>query len=116
MPRHKKNAEERRSRHIIFRITAAEYDELCAAAAQAGLSPNELARRLTSKGRRRLVVNVSKRCDPAFLKRIDAIGNNLNQLVKNAHIFGRISPRVEILCMSIDQLVTQATEDTTDDT
>lgn len=108
MARPGKNAEERRSRQIIFRLTGAEYEALCAAAARAGLPPNELARQLACKGQARLVVRTVQRCDPAFLKRIDRIGHNLNQLVKNAHIFGRVSPRIAPLCEIIDRLLDEA--------
>lgn len=115
MSRPRKNAEARRSRQIIFRLTGPEYDRLCAEAERAGLTPNELARRLARRARRRLIVQTIRRCDPAFLKRLDRIGHNLNQLVKNAHIFGRISPRVEMLCLAIDEIVSAALEGDPDD-
>ncbi len=111
MARPQKNADARRSRHIIFRLTDEEYDRLDALAQRTGLPPNELARRFTRRGGRKLVVQTSRRCDPAFLKRIDQIGHNLNQLVKNAHIFGRVSPRLQMLCDAIEQIVTLAMED-----
>lgn len=116
MSRPTKNADARRSRHVIFRLTNSEYERLSRKAEHSGLSPNELARRLTKKGRRRLVVETSQRCDPAFLKRIDQIGHNLNQLVKNAHIYGRVSPLVTQLCEAIDQIITEALEGGSDDT
>ena len=115
MSRPRKNAAARRTRQIIFRLTAAEYDQLSALADRAGLTPNELARWLARRARRRLVVRTLRRCDPAFLKRLDRIGQNLNQLVKNAHIFGRISPRVEMLCLAIDEIVSKALEEPDDD-
>jgi len=98
----------------MFRLTEEEYALLCAIAARAGLSPNELGRRIIRKVRRRVVINTYRRCDPAFLKRLDRIGHNLNQVVKNAHIFGHVSSRIEQLCALIDEIVTQAMEDTTD--
>lgn len=115
MSRPRKNAETRRGRQVIFRMTEGEYERLCAEAERAGLTPNELARRLARQARKRLVVRTLRRCDPAFLKRLDRIGQNLNQLVKNAHIFGRISPRVEMLCLAIDEIVSRALEDAADD-
>lgn len=114
MSRPRKNADSRRSRQIIFRLTAAEYDQLSALAERAGLTPNELARRLARRARKRLVVRTLRRCDPAFLQRLDRIGQNLNQLVKNAHIFGRISPRVEMLALAIDEIVARALEEADD--
>jgi len=114
MSRPKKHAQNRRTRHVIFRLTPAEHERLCRLAERAGLPPNELARRLTRGGQRRVVIKTYRRCDPAFLKRIDQIGHNLNQIVKNAHIFGRISPRVELLCREIDGIINHALEESDD--
>jgi hypothetical protein len=115
MSRPQKTADKRRSRHVIFRLTEAEYDLLRHKAELAGLSPNELARRLTRKGRKTLVIRTSKRCDPAFLKRIDQLGHNLNQLVKNAHIFKRVSPQVDLICGKIDRVIDEALKEDGDD-
>jgi AraC-like DNA-binding protein len=114
MSRPKKSADARRSRHVIFRLTEEEYDRLCALAERAGLSPNELGRRLTARGLKRLVIQTCRRCDPALLNHLARMGNNLNQVVKNAHIFGRVSHRIEQLCATIDQMIAQAVEDTID--
>ncbi len=111
MARPPTDAEARRSRQVIFRLTAAEHDQLCDKARQAGLPPNDLARLFTRMGRQRLVIRTYRACDPAFLKRIDQIGHNLNQLVKSAHIFGRVSPLIEPLCRTIDQLISEALEE-----
>jgi hypothetical protein len=108
MARPTKNADRRLSRHIIFRLTDEEYESLHDKAVLAGLSTNELARRLTNRGKRKLVVETTKRIDPAFLKRIDRIGQNLNQLVKNAHTFGRISPQIDALATAIDEIIHEA--------
>jgi hypothetical protein len=114
MARPAKDTEDKRTRQVIFRLTEAEHDLLCDTARQAGLSPNELARRLLCQGRRRLVILTYRSLDPAFLKRIDQIGHNLNQLVKNAHIFGRVSPLIDQLCQTIDGLITEALEEHAD--
>ncbi|MFD2257702.1 hypothetical protein ACFSSA_13545 [Luteolibacter algae] len=108
MARPTKNADRRLSRHVIFRLTDEEYASLHDKAVLAGLSTNELARRLTNKGKRKLVVKTHKRVDPAFLKRIDRIGQNLNQLVKNAHIYGRVSSQVDTLATTIDEIIHHA--------
>lgn len=108
MARPTKNADRRLSRHVIFRLTEEEYESLHDKAVLAGLSTNELARRLTNRGKQKLVVETTKRVDPAFLKRIDRIGQNLNQLVKNAHTFGRISPQVDALATAIDEIIHEA--------
>lgn len=112
MSRPEKNADARRSHHVIFRLTAQEYDRLSAIAARAGLAPNELARRLIRKRQGRLIIQTIRHCDPALLKRIEQIGHNLNQIVKNAHIFGRVSERIDPLCATIAQLIMQALEET----
>ena len=114
MSRPRKNAQARRSHHIAFRLTDPEYAPLCATAERAGLSPNELGRRIVLKRHKRIVIHTYRHCDPAIVTRLNQIGINLNQLVKNAHIFGRVSPRVEELCAQIDQIVAQAIEDTVD--
>jgi hypothetical protein len=108
MARPTKNADRRLSRHVVFRLTEEEYKSLHDKAVLAGLSTNELARRLTNRGKQKLVVETTKRIDPAFLKRIDRIGQNLNQLVKNAHTFGRISPQVDALATAIDEIIHEA--------
>jgi hypothetical protein len=115
MSRPTKTAEERRSRHVIFRLTEKEYAPFAALAARAGLTPNELGRRLIGKGARRIVIHTEHRHDPAFLKRLDQMGHNLNQLVRNAHIFGRVSPQIEQLCAAIDRMMIQAIEEVAGD-
>ena len=108
MPRPQKNAAVRLSRQIIFRLSEPEYDGLCSKAQRAGLGPNDLARRLACKSEGRVVIKTYRYCDPAFLTRIDRIGNNLNQLVKSAHIFGRIAPEIEQLCQQIHGILDEA--------
>jgi mobilization protein NikA len=113
MSRPPKETETKRRLQVIFRLTAAEHDRLSDQARQAGLSPNDLARHRALNGR--LVIQTYRHCDPAFLKRLDRIGHNLNQLVKSAHIFGRISPLIEPLCRTIDRLIAEALEEHPDD-
>lgn len=111
MARPPKTSDKRRCRQVIFRLTEREYDCLRDKADRAGLPPNELARRLTSKGRRHLVIKTTHHADPALLKRIDKIGHNLNQLVKRAHMFGSIDPEIRGLCKIIKQVVTRTIEE-----
>jgi hypothetical protein len=108
MSRPPKNTENRRSRLVIFRLTEPEHDQLSQQAERVGLTANDLARRLTRQGRKRLIIRTYRHLDPAFLKRLDQIGHNLNQIVKNAHIFGRVSPMILAVCDAIDRLITQA--------
>ena len=93
------------SRQIIFRLTQSDYDRLEEQAEQVGLSINQLARHLTCDRSSQLVIKTYKRIDPAYLKRLDRLGNNLNQLVKNAHIFKRVSPKVGELCNEIERVI-----------
>lgn len=116
MPRPKKTTAERRCRQVIFRLTDAEFQRLSDKADRAGIAPNDLARQLTTKAGKSLVIKTSQRCDPAYLKRIDQIGHNLNQIVKNAHIFGTVSPRLETLCQHIRQIIDEALEEVSGDT
>ena len=109
MARPRKTDRSLRSRQISFRLTEGEHDALVALAAQVGLSPGELARRIVRQRRSDLVIETSSRVDPALLKRVEQIGRNINQLVKNAHIYKRVSPKLEPLCEEIQDLVLTAT-------
>jgi hypothetical protein len=108
MPRPRKNRTALASRLVVFRLTEAEYGQLEAIAARAGLRVNELARRITRRGRNRVTVQVTRRHDPAFIAQLRAIGNNLNQLTFRSHLTGEISPKVESLCDEIRQMVLEA--------
>ena len=51
----------------------------------------------------------------ALRKRLDQIGHNLSQIVKNAHLFRQASPLIiEQLCRTIDQIITEALEERPD--
>lgn len=63
MARPTKNADRRLSRHVIFRLSEEEYASLHDKAVLAGLSTNELARRLTNRGKQKLVVETTKRIE-----------------------------------------------------
>lgn len=110
MPRPKKTPATLATRQIIFRLTENEYAELTAVAERAGLRVNELARRLARRGGHRVVVHTSRRHDPAFIAQVRAIGLNLNQLAHNAHIFGRVSPKIAEVCDEIRRVVLTAAE------
>ena len=105
MPRPPKTNDRQHSRQVIFRLTEDEYAQLEAVAGRAGLRVNELARRLTRRGKHRLVIETTQRHDPAFLAQVQRLGANLNQLTKIAHLRGHISPRVEALCDEIRRVV-----------
>lgn len=115
MSRPRKQRSDRMPRQIIFRLDDANYDRLEADARRAGLSVNQLARRLTCQRAGKLVIRTCHRFDPAFLKRLERIGHNLNQLVKNAHIFKRVSPQVAELCERISAMIDEAVEQEVDE-
>ncbi len=104
----------RLTHQIIFRVTDDDFHRLESLAAKSGLGVNELARQLTRRGGRRLVIQVARRHDPAFITQLQRIGLNLNQLVKRAHILGGVSPRVDLLCEQIEGLVQDATAERLD--
>lgn len=98
----------RKTRVLSFRVTESEFMRLSHEAAAAGLPVNAIARKLTVSQVEKLVIEASHRHDPALVKQLYYIGHNLNQIVKNAHIFGRVSPRIEELCRRIDALMDEA--------
>lgn len=110
MARPRKPSDEQLSRRIGFRVSEAFYAAIQADAAQAGMGPNELARQLTLRGHSRLVIQTTRRHDPALIAQIHRVGLNLNQLVKNAHTLGVVSPVVHEVCEEIRQLVLAATQ------
>ena len=108
MSRTKKSAPTRHTHQVSFRLTEGEYTKLAITAFRAGVSPSQLARMLVRSRRAKVSVEVLQRTDPALLKRIERIGNNLNQLTKNANIFKRISPTVERVCEEIREILSEA--------
>lgn len=115
MARPKKHQDQCRPRVVSFRLTDAEFERLVDAAGRARVRFNELARMLTVAGGDRVVVKTYKACDPAYIKRLEQIGHNLNQLVKNAHIFKRVNPRIGELCDRIGIIVDEATAEAFDE-
>ena len=108
MVRPKIDQSKRKKRTVSFRLTDTEFARLSYKAAVANLPVSRLARRLALSNLKTLVLRTEKRCDPALIKQLQHIGHNLNQLTKNAHIFGRVSIQVEELCVRIDALIDEA--------
>ena len=106
-----RQATPRRRHQVIFRLNDIEYEPLRVRAEQCGLTVNEFARALARTSDGRVTLQVANRFDPLYIARIKRIGNNLNQLVHNAHIFGRLSPRVEMLCNDIHDIVIHAAKE-----
>lgn len=98
----------RKSRIVSFRLSDADYAKIAYKAAIANLRVNEFARMAALSGNDTLHVKRIASIDPAFIKQLYHIGHNLNQLTKNAHIFGRISPQVETLAMRISEIMDEA--------
>jgi len=96
-----------RTRRIVFRITESEYLRLSHQAAALDLKLNAYARLLALESNGGVKATPLS-SNPALIKQIHHIGHNLNQLVKNAHIFGRISPKVEQLTVRINGLIDKA--------
>lgn len=101
----------RKTRIVSFRLNEAEYARLAQKAAAAGLRINDLARTSALSSVQSITIKTFERADPALIKQLHHIGHNLNQLVKNAHIFGRISPKVELLADEIADLIDEAFEE-----
>ncbi|MCH6256795.1 hypothetical protein MLD52_09575 [Puniceicoccaceae bacterium K14] len=110
MPRPKLPPANRKTRNIIFRVSEADYLRLAQNAEAVGMSVHELARMLTFTNEAKITIETHKKTDPVMVKRFDRLANNLNQLVKNSHIFGRISPQVDGLCELIAEIVCEVAE------
>lgn len=97
-----------KSRIVSFRLTDAEYTRLAHKTAAANLRVNELARLLALSKTDRLILKTYAQHDPALIQQLLHLGHNLNQLTKNAHIFGRVSPQVTQLCTRIERIIDEA--------
>lgn len=94
----------------MFRISEAEFLRLAQKAAASDMGVNEFARLLTLSREAQIEIQTCEKADPALISQLGRIGNNLNQLVHNAHIFGRVSPKVEELCEQIEQIIDGAAD------
>lgn len=94
-----------KSRQIIFRLSENEYLPIHAVAMRAGLKPNNLCRMLATRRNHKIIIAPSNRFDPAVIKRLDWIGQRLNQLVRNAHEIKTVPPEVAALCDEIRAIV-----------
>ena len=103
-----KDSKERRSRQISYRLTEAEFRPLEAVAQRTGVRVNELARRLTVQGKVEAEQAASHAADPALIKRLDRVGWNLNQIVKNAHIYKNVPPVATEVCEEIRAIIKAA--------
>jgi len=90
---------------IAFRVTEDEFARLLRLAVETNRRVNDLARTLTLARSAKVRIEGGPQYDPAVVKQLHYIGHNLNQLVRNAHTFGRISPNVERLCFRIEELM-----------
>ncbi len=96
-----------KTRIVSFRLTETEYAKLARYATIANMRVNNLARKLTLSKAEHLTIK-AHRHDPALVKQLYHIGINLNQLVKSAHIFGRIPPQIKRICARIEVLMNEA--------
>ncbi len=102
----------KKSRSVIFRLTDEEYSRLEIEAGKIGLTVNELARSFARTPKGRITVNVTQQMNPAYIAQLKRIGNNLNQMTKNANIFGRPSENLENICHEIRSIIICAAEET----
>jgi hypothetical protein len=94
-----------KSHQIIFRLSKNEYLPIHAVAMRAKLTPNNLCRMLVTRRNHKIIIAPSNRLDPALIKRLDWIGQHLNQLVRNAHELKNMPPEVATLCDEIRAIV-----------
>jgi len=107
MTRPRLSSTARKSRTVSFRLNEADYARLAYQAAAVNLRVNELARSLVLSKASQIRVVTHQQQDPALIQQLLHIGHNLNQLTKNAHIFGRVSPQVARLCSRIEDIIDQ---------
>jgi hypothetical protein len=93
-----------KSRQIIFRLSENEYLPIHAVALRAKLTPNGLCRLLATRRNHKIIIAPSSRFDPAVIKRLDWIGQRLNELVRNRESKD-VPPEVVALCDEIRALV-----------
>ncbi len=99
-----------KSRVVSFRLSNAEFTRIAHRAAAANLRIGDLARQLVLARTDKIRLTVQTQSDPALLAQLNRIGVNLNQLVKNAHNFGRVSPDITRTCKTISDLIDHALE------
>ncbi|MBB5353695.1 hypothetical protein HNR46_003956 [Haloferula luteola] len=98
----------KRRRVISFRTTVSEFARLSFNAQVADCPVHQWVRDRVIDEIRQPEITISSHVNPALIHELHYVGNNLNQLVKNAHIFGRVSPKVEELCSRVDRLIERA--------
>lgn len=106
---------ERRSRHVIFRVTEIQYGTLQERAECVGLSINDFARQLVLLRESQIKIKSTRRFDPALINQLARVGNNLNQLTQIAHMTGDISPRLNIILDAIYDIVERARKEADND-
>jgi len=108
MARPKAQHHRKKGRVVSFRTTQSQFARLEFNAAAMSLSVNHVARERVFGQAVNPVVRIVPAVDPVLIKELHFAGHNMNQLVKNAHIFGRVSPKVEELCIRINRLIDRA--------
>ena len=111
MARPKKHADQQKSATVIFRITEAEFERLSLKAQESQLRVNDLARKLTLSRSEKTTLITSGKADPAIIKRLERIGNNINQLFRRAHFNGQIDPQMYRLCEQLEDIILNEIEE-----
>jgi len=69
------------------------------------MKPNALAHLLTTRRNHKIIIAPSNRLDPALIKRLDWIGQRLNELLKATQDMKNVPPEVSTLCAEIRAIV-----------
>lgn len=110
MARPKKAAENKRGKPMSFRPeNEAEEDLILEKVRKSGLTQSEFLRQAALRGR--VVVKNSKTTNPELIFQLQKVGNNLNQLVHNVHIFKKPPETLPKILDDIERLVVQAAEE-----
>lgn len=109
MAQSRTDAADNRMRRIDIRVTPEELARIDERAEEAGLSRSEFIRNAAMNSQ----VTVKQEKHPNFqlIYEINKIGVNLNQLVHNSHIYGRLPEKLPEICEEIERLVVKAAEE-----
>ncbi len=109
MARPKKTKEERLSELLAIRLTPTDYAELSASAIDANMTITDYARQQILNGH--VVINQTRKLDPADYNQIRRLGINLMQMLHSANITGKIPPEVARLCDRIERFLAKTFDD-----
>ena len=110
MARPKKSTEDKRTHRLPHvRCTAAEYAQIQARSAQAGIGTSEFVRRMVLDGTVKVTPSKSP-FDFALVNELNKIGTNLNQLTRIGNSTGQMPGGLEVIWKKLDVLLDQIIE------